>query len=81
MADLQRHDGARRTIALACGVAAGSYAHSRRRRRRSAAPRPVANLTARQAKTVGMIAHVVGVVAMAVFAAYYVATMCQLGVL
>ena len=77
MTDPRLHDDARRAFALACGAAAGSYVYRRQRRRRSVASSPLAGLSASQAVIVAKIAHVIGLVTMAVYAAYYVHTMMQ----
>lgn len=78
MPELRPHYGARRAFSLACGLGAGTFVYQRRRRGRSITPTPLGTLTVQQAKIVGLIAHAAGVVAMVVFAVYYVAVMCQL---
>lgn len=78
MSDSAPHYRAQRVVALSCGLFAMSYVHERRRRRQMTAPPPLARLNARQAMGVAGVANISGMLAMAVFAAYYVATMCQL---
>jgi hypothetical protein len=78
MPDPRPHYGARRAAAVTGGLFALSYLHERRRRRQLPSASPLAGLSARQAMTVAAVANIAGMVAMAVLAAYYVATLCQL---
>ena len=65
-------------VAVAFGVFVGSYLSARRRRARPPAQSPLAGLSARQAMTAAAFGRVVGLVVMAVYAAYYVDAMWHL---